>query len=151
MADAAKARPRCADCGLTFVLGERALNDLREPSRLHHEPGVCAERLLVLVDDVRERAARDRARLRAEINETLAERDQARHDFTAALVVVRAARVVRVRRWQLGRIDRRMWKLPSGPAARAVWKEWHEAAAALDRAIDVHRLALAAYVRGERR
>jgi len=91
VADAAKARPRCADCGLTFVLGERALNDLGEPSRLHHEPGVCAERLLVLVDDVRERAARDRARLRAEINETLAERDQARHDFTAALVVVRAA------------------------------------------------------------
>jgi len=116
----------CSRCFCAFKPGESQHASAFPPYRAHANYSTCI------------------ARLHEKIGAVCAERD-------AALVVVRAARVVRVRRWQLGRIDRRLWKLPSGPAARAVWKEWHEAAAALDRAIDVHRLALAAYVRGERR
>lgn len=98
-------------------------------------------------------------RLYGEANVTLHDLDvmreqlrAARRDLAAALVVVRAARIARVRRWQANRrmsdYRREVYARGSADAAARVadiaYSDWHAAERA-------YRAALAAYVRGEGR
>ena len=96
-------------------------------------------------------------RLYGEANVTLHDLDvmreqlrAARRDLAAALVVVLAARVLRVRAWQYDRAVRRDFDAP-----RIEWFDTHKARmaawGAMETAREDHRAALAAYVKGEGR
>lgn len=111
----------CSSCFCVIRRGEFIRQSAFPPSHLEHaSPSRCIERLRMENDAVR------------------GERD-------AALVVVRAARVLRVRAWQCDRAARRLNRAHGDDTIRA-----YDAAytAGLD-AARAHRAALATYVKGD--
>jgi len=123
MSDADNRAGCCSTCGLPILEGERVY--VGATQTIHESPWACAQRLFDALD---ERSA----------------------DLAAALRVVRAARIARVRRWQADRrlsdYRREVYAHGSAEAAALVaegaYSDWHAAERA-------YRAALAAYVRGE--
>ena len=145
MGDGAGERLICENCGLPILAGERA----------HYYPGYpchssvedCLARLRAELYGTRLSAAAkkdDALRIERALAAAL---DDARRDLAAALAVVRAARVLRVRAWQCDRAARRLNRAHGDDTIRAYDAAYR---AGLDAARS-HRAALAAYVKGEGR